>query len=86
MANGDFIDLLRRTASDKVFQVIRTFEVIGTQPRQTSLRRLQDVLKRFRHLATKQDVVTTSAKRCWIYDVLKTSDLHRLEDVQFMRS
>ena len=31
MANGDFIDLLRKTASDKVFQVIRAFQVIGRE-------------------------------------------------------
>ena len=58
----------------------------STQPTQTSLRRLQDVLKRSRRLTTKQDVVTTSGKRRLIYDVLKTSDLRRLEDVQFTTS
>ena len=42
---------------------------------QTSLKRHQDVLKRSRRLATKQDVVTTSGKRFRIYNVLKTSDL-----------
>ena len=57
-----------------------------TQPTQTSLRRLQDVLKRSRRLATKQDVIMTSGKRRRIYDVLKTPDLRRLEDVQFMMS
>ena len=46
-----------------------------------SLRRLQDVFKRSRRLTTKQDVFTTSGKKRWIYDVLKTSDLGRLEDV-----
>ena len=46
-----------------------------TQRTQTSLRRLQDVLKRSGRLATKQDVVTTSGKRRRIYDILKTSDL-----------
>ena len=56
---------------------------VYTQRTQTSLRRLQDVLKRSRRLATKQDVVTTSGKRRRIYDVLKTSDLRRLEDVRF---
>ena len=40
-------------------------------------------LKRSRCLTTKQDVVTMSGKRHRIYDVLKTSDLRRLEDVQF---
>ena len=57
--------------------------MILTQLTQTSLRRLQDVLKRSRRLTTKQDVVTTSGKRRRIYEVLKTSDLRRLEDVQF---
>ena len=51
------------------------------QRTQTSLGRLQDVLKRSRHLTTKPDVVKTSGKRPLIYDVLKTSDLQRLEDV-----
>ena len=62
-----------------------------TQPTQTSLSRLQDVLRRSRRLTTKQDVVTTCRKRrwiydVWIYDVLKTSDLRCLEDVQFATS
>ena len=57
-----------------------------TQWTQTSLRRLQDVLNRSRCLKTKQDVVTTSEKRRRIYDVLKTSDLRRLEDVRFTTS
>ena len=57
-----------------------------TQPTQTSLRCLQDVLKRSRCITTKQDVVTTSGKRCQIYDVLKTSDLRRLEDNHFTTS
>ena len=52
-----------------------------TQPTQTSLRCLQDVLKRSRCITTKQDIVTTSGKRCQIYDVLKTSDLWRLPNV-----
>ena len=56
------------------------------QRTQTSLRRLQDVLKRSRRLTTKSDVVKTSGKRRLIYDVLKTSDLRRLEDVQFTTS
>ena len=56
------------------------------QRTQTSLRRLQDVLKRSRRLTTKQDVVTTSAKRRQIYNVLKMSDLHHLEDVHFTTS
>ena len=53
---------------------------------QTSLRHLQDVLKRSRRLTTKPDVVTTSYRRRLIYDVLKTSDLRRLEDVRFTTS
>ena len=61
---------------------------------QTSLRRLQDVLKRSRRLTTKSDVVKTSGKSVlftssWrrpIYDVLKTSDLQRLKDVWFKTS
>ena len=56
------------------------------QAEQTSLRRLQDALKRSRRLTTKQDAVTTSGKKRWIYDVLKVSDLSRLEDVQFTMS
>ena len=52
-----------------------------TQRTQTSLRRLQDVLKSSRRLTTKQDVVTATGKKRQIYDVLKTSDLQRLEDV-----
>ena len=41
---------------------------------------------RLKKVTTKQDVVTTSGKRRWIYDVLKKSDLRRLEDVQFTTS
>ena len=57
-----------------------------SQRTQTSLRRIQDVLKKSRRVTTKQDVATTSGKRRRIYDVLKTSDLPRLEDVQFTTS
>ena len=57
------------------------FNLFSTQRTQTSLRRLPDILKRSRHFTTKQDLVTTSGKRRWIDDVLKTSDLRRLEDV-----
>ena len=53
----------------------------GTQRTQTSLRRLQDVLKRSRRLTTKADVAKKSGKRCLIYDVLNTSYLSCLEDV-----
>ena len=51
-----------------------------------SLRRLQDVLKRSKRLATKQELVTTSGKRRRIYDVLNTTDLRHLEGVQFRTS
>ena len=57
-----------------------------SQRTQTSLRRLQDVLKRSRRLTTKQDVVPTSRKRRLIDDVLETSDLRRLEDVELATS
>ena len=59
---------------------------VPSQWTQTSLRRLQDVLKRSRRLTTKPDAVTTSGKRRHIYNVLKTSDLRPLEDVQFVAS
>ena len=44
-------------------------------------RRLLDVLKRSQRLTTKQDVASTSGKKRRIYDVLKTSNLRRPEDV-----
>ena len=56
------------------------------QRTQTSLRRPQDVLKRSRRFTTKQDVVKTSGKRPRIYNVLKTSDLRRLKDIEFTTS
>ena len=74
-------DLLEKSKSHATIQ-----KSPYTQRTQTSLRRLQDVSKRSRRLATKQDVVTTSGKRRRIYDALKTSDLRRLEDVQFRTS
>ena len=43
-------------------------------------------LKRSRRLTTKPDPVKTSGKTRWIYDVLKTSYLRRLGDVQFTTS
>ena len=52
------------------FSVSNAFEM--SQRTQTSLRRLQDVLKRSRHLMTKQEFVT-SGRRRQIYDTLKTS-------------
>ena len=57
-----------------------------SQRTQISLRRLQVVFKSSRRLTTKPDVVTTSYRRCPIYDVLKTTDLRRLKDVQFATS
>ena len=69
---------------------IKTFDYLSyhscTQWTQTSFRRLQGVLKRSRRLMTKPDVVKTSGKRRLIYDVMKTSDLRRLEDVVFKTS
>ena len=69
-----------------VFWIRGTVMQIISQQTQTSLRRLQDVLKRSRYLTTKQDVDTASGKRRRIYDVLKTSNLRRLEDVWFTLS
>ena len=57
-----------------------------SQRAQTSLRRLQNALKTLQRLTIKQDVVTTSGKRRLIFDVLRTSNLQHLEDVQFMTS
>ena len=69
---------------------IKTFDYLSyhscTQWTQTSFRRLQGVLKRSRRLMTKPDVVKTSGKRRLIYDVMKMSDLRRLEDVVFKTS
>ena len=67
---------------------LRTFlqikgQSFHTQRTQTSVRRLQDVLKRSRRLTTKPDVVTTSYRRLLNYDILKMSDLCRLENVRF---
>ena len=59
---------------------------IRSQRTQTFLRRLQDVLKSSRRLTTKPDVIRTSGKRRLIYDVLKTSYLGCLKDVQFATS
>ena len=56
------------------------------QRTQTSLTRLQDVSKRSRGLTTNLSVVTTSGKRRLIYEIFKTSDLRRLEDVWFTTS
>ena len=54
--------------------LVHFLEYLLFQSTQTSLRRLQDVLKSSRRLTTKQDVVMTSGKRRQIYDVLKTSN------------
>ena len=62
------------------------FSYDDTQRTRTSLRRLQDVLKRSRRLMTKPVVLKTSGRWRLIYDVLKTSDLRRLEDVWFTSS
>ena len=54
----------------------------GIVPADTDvLRRLHVVLRRSRRLTTKPDVVKTSGERRLIYDVLRTSNLQRLEDV-----
>ena len=71
---------------DVIRIIIRSIWVMVIQLRQTSLRRLQDVLKRSRRFTTKQDIITTSRKRRRIYNVLKTPDLCRLEEVQFTTS
>ena len=49
------------------------------------LRRLEDILISARRLMTKQDVPMMSGKNLRIYDILKTSDLQRLKDVQLQR-
>ena len=47
-------------------------EPVPSQRTHTSLKRLQDVLKKSWYLTIKPDVVTTCCKRRLIYDVLKT--------------
>ena len=66
--------------------LVHLFLELYSQWTQTSLRRLQDVLKRSRRLTTKPDVVKTSGKGRLIYDILKMSYLRRLQDVQFTTS
>ena len=66
--------------------LVHFLEYLLFQSTQTSLRRLQDVLKSSRRLTTKQDVVMTSGKRRQIYDVLKTSNFWRFENVWFKTS
>ena len=53
-----------------------------TKPTQAYLG-VRHALKSSRRLVTKQYVAATSGKRHWIYHVLKSSGLCRLEDVQF---
>ena len=65
------------------FPLVRYFT---SQRTQASLGRLQDVCKRPQRLTTKPDVFTASGRRRRIYNVLKRSNLHRLEDVQFITS
>ena len=60
--------------------------ILTPQQTQTSLKCLQDIFKRSWRPTTKQDIVTTSRKRHRIYDVLKTSYLRCLEDVEFTTS
>ena len=69
---------------DRCSRIFRPFPF--SQRTQRSSRRLQDVLKRSRCLTTKHDVVTTSGKRRHIYDVLKVSNLWRLESFWFTTS
>ena len=58
-----------------VISMMNQIKQIASQWTQTSLRRLQDILKRSQHLATKPDAVKTSWRRRLIYVVLKMSDL-----------
>ena len=77
MFSGEFCKIFRKTFFTEHFRatIFKTY-----------LRRLQDVLKRSQRLTTKPDFLKTSGKRCLIYEVLKTSYLHRLEDAQFTTS
>ena len=87
---SEFCQIFKNTFWDRTLLVAASTNhvfIFGmTQPTQTSLIRIQDILKRSRRLTTKQDVVTTSERRHRIYDVLKMPDLHRLEEVQFTMS
>ena len=62
-----------------------TFSYDDTHRKRTSLRRLQDVLKRLQRLMTKPDALKTSGRRRLIYVLLKTSDLRYLEKVVLRR-
>ena len=67
------------------FKII--FDIIFTTQRtQVSLGGLQDIWKRSWRLTNKPDVFTMSGRRSRICEVLKTSDLRRLEDVRFITS
>ena len=68
------------------YSVSYEIKLLLLQRTQTSLGRLQDVLKRSQRLTTKPDVVRSSGKRRLIYDVLKTSDLRHLKGIYFMAS
>ena len=69
------------------FQVAhRTFPERMFQRTQTSLRHPQIILKRLPYFTTKPDVAKTSGKGRLTQDVWRTSDLRRLEDVQFTTS
>ena len=72
--------------SQKLIFLCFPSKLLLTQRTQTSLKRLQHVLKRSRRLTIKPDVVKTSGKRRLIYVVSKTSNLWRLEGVGFMTS
>ena len=74
--------LLLQIIKDQIQQIEAA---IISQQTQTSLKRLQDVLKRWRRLTTKSDVLTTSGRGRLICDVLKTSDSRRLGDVGLRR-
>ena len=88
LAQGEY-----KRRHDTVAKLVH-WKLYKTQRTQTSLRRLQDILKRSRRPTTKQDVIMTSGKsvgfttswRRLIYAVLKTSNLRRLEDVWFTTS
>ena len=55
----------------------------GTDVFRTSSGRLRKATTSYE---TKQDVIATSGERRRIYDLLKTSDLLRLKDVEFSKS
>ena len=75
--------LLLQIIKDQIQQIEAA---IISQQTQTSLKRLQDVLKRWRRLTTKSDVLTTSGRGRLIFVALKTSDSRHLKDVWFATS